>query len=56
MDLKYKIALFLHSNRLFKKIFTPLAAFILKKLQGRTNVVVFIKKDGTRVYNKKIKK
>ena len=56
MDLKYKIALFLHSNRLFKKIFTPLAAFILKKLQGRTNVVVFIKKDGTRVYNKKNKK
>ena len=53
--MKHYIALKIYGNKFLKKILHPLAVFILNKSRNKTNTIVYVKKDGTKIYNKKIK-
>lgn len=55
MSIKHNIALKIYGSKFLKKILRPLALFILSKERNKTNTVVYVKKDGTKIYNKKIK-
>ena len=55
MSIKHNIALKIYGSNFLKKILRPLALFILNKAKNKTNTVVYVKKDGTKIYNKKIK-
>ena len=50
--MKFELALFIKNNKILNKIFR----FVIKRKQkSSSNVFVLIKKDGTKIYNPKIK-